>query len=149
MPEIQKDQKAIDKQLPSHAKDVVIGGGVVSCVQFAFSIMRGSTRLLLPPPSLEVHATLVSDLSAAYTVVTLSGVRREGLATLCAAARAAEHRLGAGAAGRRPQPKLVQCFEKCASSRSVVANAPECGGQPLHLSLRARARLVESPVTWF
>ena len=29
MPEIQKDQKAIDKQLPSHAKVVVIGGGVV------------------------------------------------------------------------------------------------------------------------
>ena len=31
MPEIQKDQTATDKSLPSHAKVVVIGGGVVGC----------------------------------------------------------------------------------------------------------------------
>ena len=31
MPEIQKDQNTTDKSLPSHAKVVVIGGGVVGC----------------------------------------------------------------------------------------------------------------------
>ena len=31
MPEIQTDQTATDKSLPSHAKVVVIGGGVVGC----------------------------------------------------------------------------------------------------------------------
>ena len=31
MPEIQKDQTATDKSLPSHTKIVVIGGGVVGC----------------------------------------------------------------------------------------------------------------------
>ena len=31
MPEIQKDRNTADKSLPSHAKVVVIGGGVVGC----------------------------------------------------------------------------------------------------------------------
>ena len=31
MPETQKDQTATDKSLPSHAKVVVIGGGVAGC----------------------------------------------------------------------------------------------------------------------
>ena len=31
MPDIQKDDTATDKSLPSHAKVVVIGGGVVGC----------------------------------------------------------------------------------------------------------------------
>ena len=31
MPDIQQDNTAKDKSLPSHAKVVVIGGGVVGC----------------------------------------------------------------------------------------------------------------------
>ena len=37
MPEIQKDRTSRDKSLPSHAKVVVIGGGVVGCsILFSF-----------------------------------------------------------------------------------------------------------------